>query len=49
MVKDPVCGMQVDERHAVATTNYKGRPYYFCSTSCKAQFDKGPEQFVKPQ
>ncbi len=47
MAKDPVCGMQVDEKKAAATSNYKGKTYYFCSASCKEQFQKNPEKFVK--
>ncbi len=31
MVRDPVCGMMVDERTAAATSEYKGKMYYFCS------------------
>ena len=30
MAKDPVCGMDVDEQKAVATSEYKGKTYYFC-------------------
>ncbi len=48
MAKDPVCGMQVDENSASATSNYKGLTYYFCSVSCKEQFEKNPEQYKKP-
>ena len=47
MAKDPVCGMQVDERKPAAIGNYKGKPYYFCSISCKEQFEKNPEKFMK--
>jgi YHS domain-containing protein len=47
MAKDPVCGMQVDEKKPAATSNYKGKAYYFCSVSCKEQFEKNPEKFMK--
>jgi len=47
MAKDPVCGMQVDEKKPAATSNYKGKSYYFCSVSCKEQFEKNPEKFMK--
>jgi YHS domain-containing protein len=40
MAKDPVCGMNVDEKKAAGTTVYKGKTYYFCSAHCKAQFEK---------
>ena len=47
MVKDLVCGMQVDEKEAAGTSNYKGKAYYFCSLSCKEQFDRRPEKFAR--
>ncbi len=46
VAKDPVCGMNVDERKAAATSEYRGQTYYFCSKGCKAAFDKDPERFV---
>ena len=30
MAKDPVCGMDVDEKKAAATSEYKKKNYYFC-------------------
>ncbi len=45
MAKDPVCGMQVDEKKAAATSVYHGTAYYFCAPACKAMFDKSPEKF----
>ena len=47
MEKDPVCGMEVERGSAAATSLYGGRTYYFCADSCKEQFDRNPEQFVK--
>jgi P-type Cu+ transporter len=46
MAKDPVCGMDVDERKGSATSQHKGQTYYFCCKGCKAAFDKDPEKFV---
>ncbi|HEY3132730.1 MAG TPA: permease [Acidobacteriota bacterium] len=46
MAKDPVCGMQVDERTAAAKTEYKGKTYYFCSGRCKETFEKRPDKFA---
>jgi Cu+-exporting ATPase len=46
MAKDPVCGMQVDEQKAVGKSEYQGRVYYFCSSACKATFDKHPEKYA---
>ena len=46
MAKDPVCGMQVDEKKAAANSVYKGTTYYFCAKGCKVAFDKSPEKFI---
>lgn len=37
MVKDPVCGMEVDENKAIHIKQ-GGQEYYFCSASCKNKF-----------
>ena len=47
MHKDPVCGMQVDPRTAVAQSTYNGKTYYFCADACKQQFDKNPTQYAR--
>ncbi len=44
---DPVCGMQVDEKTAAATYEYKGTVYYFCAPGCKAAFEKDPEKYLQ--
>ena len=46
MTKDPVCGMQIDEKKAAATATYGGRTYYFCSAGCKSTFDKDPQKYA---
>jgi YHS domain-containing protein len=46
MARDPVCGMEVDEKDAAGSSEYKGRTYYFCCEDCKKQFDQHPEQYV---
>ncbi len=46
MAKDPVCGMQVDEKTAAGKSEYQGRTYYFCSLGCKKSFDKQPDKYV---
>ena len=45
-VIDPVCGMSIEEKDAVATTVYEGRTYFFCSASCKTEFDQDPQTFL---
>ena len=44
MVKDPVCGMQIDEKTAAGSSEYKGETYYFCAPVCKARFDAESRQ-----
>ena len=46
-VKDPVCGMMIDERDAVATSDYQGKRYYFCSDDCKVEFDANPSEYAQ--
>ena len=43
---DPVCGMQIKESEAVGQSEYEGQTYYFCSESCKEQFDLNPKSFT---
>lgn len=47
MAKDPVCGMEVDEKTAAATSVYQGQTYYFCARGCKKAFDDNPEKYLK--
>jgi YHS domain-containing protein len=46
MVKDPVCGMTIDEKTAKGQSQYKGQTYYFCATICKTKFDQDPAKYV---
>jgi YHS domain-containing protein len=48
MVKDPVCGMDVEPKTAAGKSDYQGQTYYFCSPGCKKAFDKEPGKYVKP-
>jgi Cu+-exporting ATPase len=45
-VIDPVCNMTIEDKDAAGTSIYKGTTYYFCSQSCKEDFDKNPDAFV---
>jgi len=47
MAKDPICGMNVDEKTAKFKSDYKGKTYYFCSKMCKTTFDKNPAKYAK--
>ncbi|HVH16075.1 MAG TPA: YHS domain-containing protein [Candidatus Angelobacter sp.] len=46
MVRDPVCGMMVDEKKAKFTTSREGKTIYFCSAACKASFDMKAQRYV---
>jgi len=46
MAKDPVCGMMVDEKKGKLKSEYKGKTYYFCASSCKTSFDKNPAKYA---
>jgi len=47
MAKDPICGMNVDEKTAKLKSDYKGKTYYFCNQTCKTTFDKNPAKYAK--
>jgi len=46
MAIDPVCKMEVKESDATATSEYKGKKYYFCAVACKNAFDQDPEKYL---
>ena len=42
---DPNCGMPVDQGQAKSAgleSQYQGKAYYFCSKTCKSEFDRSP-------
>jgi P-type Cu+ transporter len=47
MTKDPVCGKQVDENKAPATSSYQGKKYSFCGQECKNKFDQQPQNYTQ--
>ncbi len=44
MVRDVVCGMDVNEKTAIKS-EYKGKTYYFCCQECKTSFYKNPAKY----
>lgn len=46
-VKDPVCGMRIDEWTASLFAEHQGKRYVFCSRRCLERFESNPERFVK--
>jgi Cu+-exporting ATPase len=46
VVKDPVCGMEIEAATAAGQTDHKGQTYYFCGAKCKEKFSKNPTQYL---
>ena len=46
MAIDPVCKMTVDEASPAATSDYRGKTYYFCAPGCKVAFDENPKRYL---
>jgi len=46
MVKDPVCGMTVDESKTKFASEHEGVKFYFCSEGCKSSFEKQPHKYA---
>ncbi len=47
MVKDLVCGCEIDEKLAVAQSEHMGKAYYFCAPNCKKAFDEDPAKYIE--
>lgn len=46
LMRDPVCGMVLGVRDAVASAVTEGRCFYFCCLRCHAAFLDTPHRFV---
>jgi len=46
MVKDPVCGMDVDPHKTQHRATHAGQPYYFCSAGCRTKFLSHPDKYL---
>jgi Cu+-exporting ATPase len=46
VVKDPVCGMDVEPTNAAGHSEHQGHTYYFCGSKCKEKFDHNPEEYL---
>jgi len=47
MVRDPVCGMEVDPDKSNWVAEYNGEDYNFCSESCQKAFIKDPAKYTE--
>jgi Cu+-exporting ATPase len=46
VVKDPVCGMEIEEGKAHAKREHGGRTFYFCSAKCETIFAADPARYA---
>jgi Cu2+-exporting ATPase len=46
LVKDPVCGMQIEPETAYSKVEYEGHVVYFCSSNCEEKFKKNPKKYL---
>ncbi len=46
LVKDLICGMDIDPETAAGKSEYGGKTYYFCAVGCKTEFDADPDKFI---
>ncbi len=47
MVRDPVCGMNIEANAAARSLQYQGQTWYFCSDSCHDKFQVEPLQYLR--
>jgi YHS domain-containing protein len=47
MFKDPVCNMMVDEKTAEYVSEIDGARNYFCSATCKSEFEEHEKDYEK--
>ena len=47
MFKDPICGMMVDEKTDKYVSEIEGGRTYFCSATCKSEFDAYEKDYYK--
>ncbi len=47
MLRDPVCGMQIQEADAYATRRVGDAHVALCSAACAAQFDAAPHRYMQ--
>jgi P-type Cu+ transporter len=47
VVRDPVCGMELNLENAEERSEYEGEIFYFCSDRCRNEFDENPGRFIQ--
>ena len=46
MNTDPVCGAPIEPEGSLYSSEYGGETFFFCSASCKEQFDMNPAAYA---
>jgi Cu+-exporting ATPase len=46
IVKDPVCGMEIEPKTAFTAREQMGQRFYFCSAECVGKFDADPQAYA---
>jgi heavy metal translocating P-type ATPase len=49
LVKDPVCGMDVDPNSTAYRSEHDGHTHFFCSEHCRAKFEADPDSYLQPK
>ena len=49
LVKDPVCGMDINPDTAAGRLDHEGHTYFFCHLGCLERFRADPARFLNPQ
>jgi P-type Cu+ transporter len=49
IVKDPVCGMDVDTEKSQLSLEHNGQTYWFCGKGCLLEFKDDPEKYLDPK
>jgi Cu+-exporting ATPase len=47
-VVDPVCKMPLRPEQIRESLEADGQDYYFCSVGCRAEFQRHPEDYIRP-
>ncbi len=48
IVKDPVCGMDVDNEKSQLSLEHDGQTYWFCGRGCLLEFKDDPDKYLDP-
>ena len=47
VIRDPVCGMDIETSRAFQSVDFGAKTYFFCSKDCVRKFNDRPEYFAE--